>query len=248
MAKMKWDINGKGKGAATGGGNNYDGPNLPKGSWTAKIKRMEVTKIQSAGANKGKPRIRILLEVTGMTGDKAKYNGHPIWDGLNIIESGVSFVNGFLHALTDGSERQNKAIESAFWDDDKGPDFKRIDGKSGEKETHIIKIGRVAINSPNGETLVQVTTKPDQYNGDFKAAVTGYIPIASNATAASGDLDDADDDDTDDGLGDVDDDDDDDYGDEDTDDEEDYDDEEDDGDEEDDDDDEEPSDRRSKPF
>lgn len=28
MAKMKWDINGKGQGAASGEGNNYSGPNL----------------------------------------------------------------------------------------------------------------------------------------------------------------------------------------------------------------------------
>ncbi|UOW92953.1 hypothetical protein SEA_LEOPARD_76 [Mycobacterium phage Leopard] len=201
MAKMKWDINGKGQGAATGAGNNYSGPNLPRGSWTAKIKRMEVTKIQSA-ANKNKPRIRILLEVTGMTGDKAKYNGHPIWDGLNIIPSSVPFVNGFLHALTDGSERQKRAIEAAFWDEDKGPDYKRVENKkSGTKETHITKIGRVRIDSPNGETLVQVTTKPGEYKGDYRAEVTGYIPFDGKANSSAAD-EDSDDDDVDDGLGD----------------------------------------------
>lgn len=260
MAKMKWDINGKGQGAATGEGNNYSGPNLPKGSWTAKIKRMEVTKITSNTENKGKPRLRILLEVTGMTGDKAKYNGHPIWDGLNIIPSSIPFVNGFLHALTDGSERQKRAIESAFWDEDKGPDFRRVKvekGKNaGNTETHIIKIGKVQINSPKGETLVQVTTKPGEYKGDFKAEVTGYIPfdgkVVSDYNGADGDSDD--DEDVDDGLGTEDEDDDDDDidadddGDEDDEDDDDSDDEDDDEDEDDDDDDEDSDDEDSEPV
>jgi hypothetical protein len=201
MAKMKWDINGKGVDPASGGGQGYNGPNLPKGSWTAKVKRMTVGQIQSTGPNKGKPRISVLLEVTGMKGDKAKYNGHPIWDGLNIIDSSVPFVNGFLHGLTDGSEREKRAIESAFWDEDKGPDFKRVKvekgNRAGEVDTHIIKIGKVKIGSPNGETLVQVTTREGEWNGKFRAEVTGYIPMSRENTSGDDD-DDVDDEDEDD--------------------------------------------------
>lgn len=201
VARQKWDINGKGVPAMGGGQVGWSGPDLPKGSWPAKIKRMEITKIKSEGVNHNKPRIRILLEVTGLKGDKAKYNGHPIWDGLNIIEGSVGFVNGFLHGLTDGSDAAKRAIESQFWDDDKGPERRRIKvekgPRKGEIETHIIKIGKININSPKGETIVQVTTRPGTVErgpnkGDYRAEVTGYIP---QATTKASDDDDEDDDD-----------------------------------------------------
>lgn len=188
-ARQKWDINGKGVPAMGGGQQGWNGPDLPKGSWPAKIKRMEITKIAAQGENHGKPRIRILLEVTGLKGDKAKYNGHPIWDGLNIIDGSQGFVNGFLHGLTDGSEAAKRYIESQFWDEDKGPERRRIKVEKGQRkgqiEVHIIKIGKVLINSPKGETIVQVTTRPGVVEkgpnkGDYRAEVTGYIPQANS--------------------------------------------------------------------
>jgi hypothetical protein len=202
-ARQKWDINGKGVPAMGGGQQGWSGPDLPKGSWPAKIKRMEITKIKSQGENHNKPRIRILLEVTGLKGDKAKFNGHPIWDGLNIIEGSQGFVNGFLHGLTDGSDAAKRAIESAFWDEDKGPERRRVKvekgPRKGEIETHIVKIGKVAINSPKGETIVQVTTRPGVVEkgpnkGDYRAEVTGYIPQARPQDSDDED-DDIDDDD-----------------------------------------------------
>ena len=200
--KLKWDINGKGeapKQPGEAGGGNYNGPDLPKGSWPARIKRMEVTKIQTKSDNYGKPRIRILLEVqtAGIKG-KEQYHGAPVWDGLNIIESGKGFVNAFLHALTDGSERAKRAIESVFWDEDKGADFKKVrNKKSDEIETHIVKIGRVAINSPNGEKMVQIVTRPGHDNkGNYRPEVAEYIPYAGDdAVGDDSDAEDVTDDD-----------------------------------------------------
>jgi hypothetical protein len=212
--KLKWDISGKGvkpKQPGEGGGNNYEGPNLVKGSYPAKIKRMEVTKITSNTVNKGKPRIRILLEVqTDKIKGKEQYHGAPVWDGLNIIESGKPYVNAFLHALTDGSEKSKRAIEAVFWDEDKGADFKKVrNKKSDEIEVHITKIGRLQINSPNGEKMIQIVTRPGEDNkGNFRPEVAEYLPY----TGAGVDDDDSDidemDDDDDDMLGAVDDDDD----------------------------------------
>lgn len=193
MPKQKWDISGKGKGTA--GGGNYAGPMLPKGSYPAKIKRITIGKIgenkqpgQQKGPNDGKPRLSILLEVqTANDPDRKKYHGHPIWDGLNIIEGSEGFVNGFLHALTNGSQKAKDAIESAFWDDDKGPDYKRVritKGKNaGKIETHVTKIGRVTIDSPKGEHMVQVTTKVGEYKGTPKVEVAGYIPFDASVVA-----------------------------------------------------------------
>jgi hypothetical protein len=203
-ARQKWDINGKGVAPGTGGFNDYNGPDLPKGSWPAKIKRMEITKIAAQGENHGKPRIRILLEVTGLKGDKAKYNGHPIWDGLNIIDGSQGFVNGFLHGLTDGSDAQKRYIEAQFWDEDKGPERRRVKvekgSRKGQIEVHITKIGKVNINSPKGETIVQVTTRAGVVErgpnkGDYRAEVTGYIPQANAKPADDDEDDDIEDDD-----------------------------------------------------
>lgn len=200
--KMKWDINGKGVAPTTGGGGgNYSGPPLPKGSWPAKIKRITVGQIKS-GANAGKPRLSVLLEVqTADIPGKEQYDGAPVWDGLNIMKSGIGYTNAFLHALTDGSESAKRAIESAFWDADKGPDIKKTQNKSGVDETHIIKIGKVKIDSPNGNMMVQITTKVDKdLNGNDRPGVAAYMPHKSTIEDAknNGDDDvDVDDDDVD---------------------------------------------------
>ena len=215
MERMKWNINGKGVDPAAGNANGYNGPDLPKGSWPCRIKRMTVGSISQTSKikeNRGQPRISVLLEVHGLTGEKAKYNGAPIWDGLNVIKSSLPFVNAFLHALTDGKESSKNAIEAAFWDDDKGPVFKRVKvtkgARSGQIDTHIIKIGRVNINSPEGETMIQVTTRAgEDQKGNYRPEVSGYIPFVGPKSSGDDDDDegeellddvDADDDDGDD--------------------------------------------------
>lgn len=272
--KVKWDLNGKGVAPQQPGEgfSNYAGPELVKGSYPAKIKRVVVGKIgenakpgAKKSANHGKPRISILLEVqTADIPDKAKFHGHPIWDGLNIIDGGQGFVNAFLHSLTNGSESQKRAIEAAFWDDDKGPDFKRVKVEKGPKagtiNTHIVKIGRAVLGPPGkGEFMVQVIAKPDHdLNGAFKAAVTEYLPYEGEQNIPEDDEDDdAEDDEDDTGIvSDTDDDDDEDEDEEDEEDDEDQEDEADDGDEEDQGDEDEPEDappvkkgaRAGKPF
>jgi len=197
MPKMKWDISGKGVPPSKAGGLGYDGPELPKGSWPAKVKRMEVIRIASNTVNKGKPRIRLLMEVqTANLKGKEEYHGAPVWDGLNIIEQSQGFVNAFLHALTDGSERAKRAIEAVFWDEDKGPDYKRVENKRGDKETHITKIGRVPINSPNGEVMIQIVTRAGQdQNGNYRPEIAGYLPYLGEKPKAVEPQDDDEDDD-----------------------------------------------------
>jgi hypothetical protein len=192
--KVKWDVDGKGVAPQQGMG--YSGPDLPKGSYVAKIKRMTIGKISKEGENHNKPRISVLLEVVGPE-DASEYIGHPIWDGLNIIESGRGYVNAFLHALTDGSKSAKDAVEKAFWPPN-GPNAKREANKDGSKsDLHVKKIGRYVIASPNGEHLVQIVAKPDSYQGKFRAVVDQYIPYAGKQTNKVADDDDLDDDDDD---------------------------------------------------
>lgn len=208
--KMKWDLNGKGVAPTAGSG--YSGPPLPKGSWPCKIKRITVGSIKN-GANAGKPRLSILLEVqTADIAGKEQYHGAPVWDGLNIIQSGVGYTNAFLHALTDGSESAKRAIESAFWDSDKGPDVKKSKTKAGVEETHIVRIGKVKINSPEGTVMVQITSKMDKdLKGNDRPAVAEYMPhkstIEASAKAADSDEDYEEDDEDDSYIEDADDDD-----------------------------------------
>lgn len=174
MPRVKWDIDGKGV-SPSGGGMGYTGPDLPKGSYVAKVKRMTLGRIKSQGANHGKPRISVLLEICGP--ERAKeYFGAPVWDGLNIIDSSLPFVNAFLHGLTDGSEREKKAVEAAFWPPN-GPMTKKEANKAGEDVVHITKIGKYAINSPSGECLVQVTIRPGKtLDGSYRPEISGYLP------------------------------------------------------------------------
>lgn len=201
MPQLKWDVDGKGD--APGGGNNYEGPDLPKGSWVVRVKRMTVGQINKEGDNKGKPRLTILMEVCGGAGADGlddpdfPYKGHPIWDGLNIIKSGTGFVNAFLHALTDGTEEAKKAIETAFWPPN-GPSAKKeTNPNNGKSAVHVKRIGKVQINSPKGEVLLQVTTKPGKnLDGTYAADITRYLPYTGEQPASAV----AKDDELDDGL------------------------------------------------
>lgn len=199
MGKLKWDVDGRGDEPGSGGG-FYNGPDLPKGSYTFRVKRMTVGKIKSQGENHGKPRISILLEAVGGAGSNGLDNpeweflGAPVWDGLNIIKSGTSFVNGFLHALTDGSEAEKRAVEAAFWPPN-GPDARKEKGRDDQPVIHVKKIGKYKVNSPNGELLVQAVVKPDKdLQGNYRPSIAQYIPYTGPGKPKSVDVEDDDDD------------------------------------------------------
>jgi hypothetical protein len=182
--KVKWDITGKGDEAWGSDFQTYNGPVPPKGSYVAKVKRMTLGAIRKEGENKGKPRISVLLELVGGQGanglnDKEwQYLGAPIWDGLNIIKAQTGRVNGFLHALTDGSEAAKRAVETAFWPP-QGPKAEKIErkGEAGGSDVHITQIGKYNIGSPDGECLVRVTTKMSKdLDGNPRAEIQSYIP------------------------------------------------------------------------
>jgi hypothetical protein len=190
--RVKWDIDGKGVPPSTGG-IGYEGPDLPKGSYVAKVKRMTIGAIKAQGENHGKPRISVLLEVCGP--ERAKqYFGAPIWDGLNIIEGSESFSNGFLHALTDGSDAEKRAIETAFWPPN-GPYAKKEANRNGDEQLHVKKIGKYTVGSPNGELLVQVVTKAgSDLQGNYRPEISQYLPYTGPKPESVDDTDDEDDD------------------------------------------------------
>src|SRR6516162_7465406 len=187
--KLKWDISGKGEEPWGEGFTQYSGPVPPKGSYVAKIKRMVVGTINKQGDNHGKPRIAILLEIVGGSGsnglndEEYTYLHAPIWDGLNIIKHGTSLgkVNGFLHALTDGSKSAKQAVEDAFWPPN-GPNAEKEKNRNGVEEVHIKKIGQYVIASPAGEHLVRIITKmgstlaTPERAAQPRAEINAYLP------------------------------------------------------------------------
>ena len=184
VMKVKWDISGKGDEAWGGDqAGGYTGPTPPKGSYVAKVKRMTLAKIKSAGENQGKPRINVLLEIVSGAGAESiddkeyKYRGAPIWDGLNIIKSQTGRVNSFIHALTDGSDKQKRMIEDKFWPPNMDVRADKEQRRDGTEDIHIKKIGPVVINSPSGEVLIRIITKMGKdVDQNPRAEVSQFLP------------------------------------------------------------------------
>lgn len=182
MPKFSLDINGVGAGAAEGRA-GWSGELPPTGAYTGKLKIVSLGQISQAAknpANRGKPKFNVGVELTG-TPD-GKYDGFMAWGSLNLIESGVPYVNQFLHALTDGSEKSITAIEKAFYE--AGP---IVD----DRQQHILKIGNLKIDSPNGELPIKVSIKKSSYfNPETKqttesSRIEAFLPGGGTAVKAS---------------------------------------------------------------
>lgn len=190
--KVKWDVDGKGEAAWGGDGQTYSGPIPPKGSYVAKIKRMTLGKIAKEGPNKGKPRLSVLLEIVSGQGAESiddkeyKYRGAPVWDGVNIIKSQAGRANMFAHSLTDGSDKAKRAVENKFWPPNMDIRAERVDRRDGGTDIHIKSIGQYKINSPNGETLVRITTKMGKdLEKNARAEVSQYLPYTGPMPGAN---------------------------------------------------------------
>lgn len=154
MPKFSLDINGVGQGAAEGRA-GWSGELPPTGAYSGKLKVCSVGAISQAAknpANRGKPKFNVGVELFDTP--EGKYDGFMAWGSLNLIESGVPYVNQFLHALTDGSEKSITAVEKAFYE--AGP---IVD----DRQQHVVKIGAYAVNSPNGELPIRVSIKKSSY-------------------------------------------------------------------------------------
>lgn len=172
MPAFSLDINGVGAGAAEARA-GWSGELPPTGAYSGKLKIVSVGAISQAAknpANRGKPKLSIGVELTD-TPD-GKFDGFIAWGSLNLIDSGVVYVNQFLHALTDGSDKSIKAIETAFYGNGIVVD---------NEQKHVTKIGSLSINSPNGELPIKVALKKSSYfNPETKqttesSRIDGYL-------------------------------------------------------------------------
>lgn len=154
MAKFSLDINGVGAGAAEGRA-GWGGELPPTGAYNGKLKIVTVGSISQTAKNpqnRGKPKFNVGVELTNTP--EGKYDGFIAWGSLNLIESGIPYINQFLHALTDGSEKSITAVEKSFYEN--GP---TVD----DRQQHVLKIGSLRIDSPDGTLPIKVSIKKSSY-------------------------------------------------------------------------------------
>lgn len=157
MVRIKPNIDGKG--ARPG---FYDGPPPDPGTYRGVVKKMGLAKIAN-GDNAGADRIALLLEIT-----EGKFKGAAVVHSLNVTEQGKGFVNVFLHALTDGSEKQKEAIEEWFWD----LGYEVEDKEDGSFGQQFIFIGKPKFK-PIGKPVAFVTSI-EPYKGKPTARVDRF--------------------------------------------------------------------------
>lgn len=152
------------------GFSDYSGDLPPAGSYKGVLKVLRAKKI-TGGENKGKHRLQIGVEITD-----PRYKGYFAWGGVNLIDSGLQFVNQFLNALGDGSDASLKKLQKALFGP--GP---VVDDTGNNVE--VKKIGTVTINSPKGERPMIVSLKRKEWpvgSGEFSCQINGYSPITSS--------------------------------------------------------------------
>jgi hypothetical protein len=178
MAKFSFGIDGTNEGAAEGFP-QWEGPLPPVGSYGARLKVAKLMQIKPGSANAGKTRIMLMAEIT----DDGPYKGYPAFGGVNVIDSGLQFVNQWLRSLTDGSEAQQTAIKKAFYRDKKGL---RPGTDYDEDTAHIKRIGKWQINSPDGQIPVKVTLRHrvNPNTGETAAQVQTWL-LGAGGTGSS---------------------------------------------------------------
>jgi hypothetical protein len=148
MATFKTGVKVSDKGTAEGR-KQWEGEIPPSGSYSGILRTVAIKYIgdNAKPENRGKPKFLIGVELTDTV--DGKYDGYTAWGHLNLIDGSEAFINQFLLALTDGSDKQFAAIKAAF---DKG-------FVTDERKKHVLKIGRVNINSPKGELPIKISLK-----------------------------------------------------------------------------------------
>lgn len=86
------------------GGDWYDGPPPPPGLYQGIVKKVMLAKRDD------QQKLWVICEIT-----EGDYKGAGVSKWMQFSETGNSWINQFLRALTDGSPEQFKGIREAFW-------------------------------------------------------------------------------------------------------------------------------------
>lgn len=168
MPKFDLDINGVGAGAAEGR-ESWKGDLPPTGSYEGILKILSIDVISQESKDwAGYPKLRVGVELRNTSG--GKYDGYIAWGNLNLIDPSIPFVNQFLLSLTDGSQKQQEAIEKAFY-------VTKPDTDARKK--HITDIGRWKINSPEGQLPIKVAISNKPFFSERAKSTIQQVRIES---------------------------------------------------------------------
>jgi len=103
------------------GFDQYDGPPPTPGLYKGKVKKLLLSQVES-GDKKGEQRVLVICDIT-----ESKFKGAGVAKWVQLTEQGSPWVNQFLRALTDGSDKAFKEMREAFKKGYKveGPDSKK---------------------------------------------------------------------------------------------------------------------------
>lgn len=146
----------------------YDGPPPRPGMYTGVVEKLGLAKIGS-GDNKGQDRLALLVRIT-----EGPFEGAGVFHSLNMTKQGGYYVNQFLWAMTNGTQRQKDAIRKMFWH--KGYDVaKEADGKMGHP---ITVIGSKF--EPIKKKVQFITVMDNDLEGNPRAKIARFlIPVAA---------------------------------------------------------------------
>lgn len=155
-----------------GGFEPYEGPIPPKNV----ILKGSIKKLWALESGTGNPMFKALFEAGGNTGEKAKYNGLPIWENIVWVPQNKWRWQPWLDAVGIPNAKTVQARTITAEDDD-------------NVGTPVLKVGKVQFNKP---VPVRVLTgAPDTYKEEKRASIGKWLP-------AKADEPDDDDDDSDD--------------------------------------------------
>ncbi len=129
----------------------YAGETPPSGVYHGVLKILQLTKTGPNSKKPGTPMLKIMVELKGNKGAKAKYDGYGAWSNQTVRPDSAQYVNAFLDALVKGDEKKAKAVRTWFWSQD-------ITAETAEGG-HIIAIGKLKIMSPDGRIPVMIRGK-----------------------------------------------------------------------------------------
>lgn len=87
----------------------YDGPPPTPALYKGRVARLGLGKIES-GQYAGSDKLVVVVEI-----EHGKFKGASIFTQLLLLKQNAWTVNQFLHAMTNGSQKQKDAIEKYFW-------------------------------------------------------------------------------------------------------------------------------------
>lgn len=176
MVRMKPKVEGKNVRLE---GDFYDGPPPKPGLYQGTIKHLGFVKVGS-GDNKGADMLKGVFEIA-----EGPYKGAGLFWNKPLLDQTVGWINQFLDALTDGSQKQKDQLQHIFWDI--GCDLEQeADGKLGRQIKTVGKSTKL-IGRP-----ISFIVRNGSYEGQDRPEIARFvIPVEDEPEMDEEEMEDA---------------------------------------------------------